>query len=256
MMPRPTLPPSLPAGVRRPCTAAPTTAFATATPFATALVVAVAGALPAADAFAQSVAARATTAVQGGAVLAALRQGVARNPDEKDPYGSGCRKLTAADQSAFWLCGAMASWQVRGGFPGPSGLGVWARVAVEPVISGTTVQGVTANGIRFSGPTIDFAATNPLLDAAASTWSSGQWQVQLVVASVPQEPALMSVCWKLTLPPPPPVTGPPGFAPIVRTEPLARTMCSVHDRVAAGPDRGGYVIDDAGSGAKRYEGTW
>ncbi|MGE0314748.1 MAG: hypothetical protein AB7P21_24280 [Lautropia sp.] len=220
------------------------------------LVVAAAGALPATDAIAQAVAAPATTAVPGDAVLAALRRGVARNPDEKDPYGNGCRKLTATDQSVFWLCGAMASWQVRGGFPGPSGLGVWARVAVEPVISGTTVQGVTANGIRFSGPTIDLAATNPPLDAAASTWSSGQWQVQLIVASVPRKPALMSVCWKLTLPPPPPVDGPPGFVPIVRTTPLARTMCSVHDRVAAVPDRGGYVIDDAGSGAKRYEGTW
>lgn len=224
--------------------------------FAAMLAVASTGASLPTSVLAQRAQPPSTTAVQGEVVLSALRNGIAPNAGEKDPYGAGCRKLAAPDQSVFWVCGAMASWQVRGGFPGPSGLGMWARVAVEPVISGTTVQGVTANGIRFAGPTIDFAATNPLLDATAATWSSGQWQVQLNVGTVPNRPALMRVCWNLKLPPPPPVTGPPGFEPIVRTEALARTMCSVHDRAAVGPDRGGYVVDDAGSGAKRYEASW
>ncbi|MGE0312978.1 MAG: hypothetical protein AB7P21_15310 [Lautropia sp.] len=163
---------------------------------------------------------------------------------------------TAPAPVAFYLCGAMRSYQVTGGFPGASGIGASAVVAVEPIVNGDTVFGVTANGLRLDGPALDLSTVDPQVDATIGRWTAGDASAHLVVSSVPGSPRQMRVCWNVNLPPPPPVTGPPGFEPIVRLERFKRLMCGVYDRLAIGADQGGYVVDDIGGRVSVSEGSW
>ena len=205
---------------------------------------------------AQASSAPTASSVGGAVVLSALRAGVRPDPAAQDPYATGCRRLVGAAQASFWVCGAMSSYQLRSGFPGGSGIGAWGAVKAEPVFEGTRITAVIANGLRLEGASLDLAGMNPPIDTPAATWTNGRWSARLLVASVPADPSLMRVCWQLVLPAPAPVTGPPGFEPLVRDAPLKRTMCAVYSRVAPGPDRGGFLVDDVGGSVTTYEGTW
>lgn len=194
--------------------------------------------------------------IPGTIVLSALQSGIGNNPAETNPYGSGCRRVTSTAQDYFFLCGAMGSYQIRSGFPGASGLGAWGSVNIEPIVNGTSVIAVVANGLRLDGPALDLSKVDPAIDSVAATWSVDQSQVQLVVSSIAGQADTMRVCWNASLPPPPAVTGPPGFEPLVRKDPLKRLMCGVYARAQIGPDRGGYLVDDVGGAIAVYDGSW
>lgn len=158
--------------------------------------------------------------------------------------------------TSFFLCGAMRTYQVSGGFPGASGIGATAVVAVDPIVNGDTIFGVTANGLRLDGPAVDLSKIDPQIDSTVGTWKADSSVANLVVMSVAGKPEQMRVCWNLNLPPPAPITGPAGFDPIVRNEPFKRLMCGVYNRLAAGADKGGYVVDDIGGKLSVSEGSW
>ena len=176
----------------------------------------------------------------------------AATPDAATP----APEAVAQTQADFYLCGAMRTYQVTGGFPGATGIGASAVVSIEPIVNGDTIFGVTANGLRLDGPPVDLSKIDPQVDSSVGAWKADATSANLVVMSVAGKPDQMRVCWNVNLPPPPAVTGPPGFAPIVRLEPFKRLMCGVYSRLAIGADKGGYVVDDIGGRISVSQGSW
>jgi hypothetical protein len=204
---------------------------------------------------AQSPASTPVPSVPGSLVWAALVRGVSDEPNhDGNPY-TKYRKVLAGD-NFYYLGGALVSHSIGGGFPGASGIGLTGFVAVTPVINGGVITSVTANDLTLEGASLDLRNVNPAINASAGTWTNGQWFATLLVQSVSGQPDLMRVCWNTHLPPPPPVTGPPGFDPLVREAPFKRLMCGVYNNKQAGPDVGGYVIDDFAGKVTTYSASW
>ena len=197
----------------------------------------------------------ASPSVSGPLVLAALQTGVSPDPAPDNPYSNN-RKVVAPGGGYYFLGGALSSYTLSGGFPGGSGIGLWHRVDIEPIASGGVIVAVKANGLTLEGAPLDLRNVDPGIDANAATWSSGEWFATLLVQSVPARADLMRVCWNARLPPPPPVPGPPGYTPLTRTEPFKRLMCGVYNRDKAGPDVGGYLVDEFSGVVGTYSGAW
>jgi len=126
---------------------------------------------------------------------------------------------------------------------------------VEPAASGGVIYAITANSLTLEGQQLDLRGATVPLDATIGTWSSGEWYASLVTTSIAGSTDLMRVCWNLNLPPPPPITGPPGVEPVVRAEPFKRLMCGVYPR-SGSPNVGGYLIDDFGGTIRTFTGSW
>jgi len=128
---------------------------------------------------------------------------------------------------------------------------------ISVAVSGSdgVIDAVNANNLLLVGPQLDLRNVDPAVDAAAGTWTNGEWFAKLVVQS-DESPDLMRVCWDVHLPPPPTVTGPPGTPPVVYTVPLKRLMCGVYSRTQEGPDVGGYVEDDFNGEKRIFRGSW
>lgn len=198
----------------------------------------------------------ATPAVSGPIVLAALTAGVSPAPNpEGSPY-TDFRKVVASDNSYYFIGDALTSYTIGGGFPNASGFGLTGVVAIEPQVSNGVITSVKANGLTLEGSPLDLRNANPAIDASAGTWTSGQWFATLLVQSVSGQPDRMRVCWNAHLPPPPPVTGPPGFTPLVREAPFKRLMCGVYSNKQVGPDVGGYISDDFAGTVTVYSAAW
>lgn len=194
--------------------------------------------------------------VSGPMVLAALQTGVSADPAEaRNPY-SVYRSVASSAGETMRLGGQLQSFIVTGGFPGGSGIGLWEDVKVEPIVNGGVILGVNANGLRLEGAQLDLRNVNPALNAAAGTWTSGNSFASLVIQEVPGRADLMRVCWNAHLPPPPPVTGPPGYTPLERSALFKRLMCGVYKRDAGGTDVGGYLIDDMNGDVRTFVGSW
>ena len=190
----------------------------------------------------------------GPAVLVALTAGVSPDPASTNPY-SNYRKVVAGNGSYFFLGGALTSHTITGGFPGASGIGLNHVVAIEPQINGGVITSVKANGLTLDGGSLDLRHATIALDHGAGTWRSGEWFAALVVQSVSGQPDLMRVCWNAHLPPPPPVTGPPGYEPMVRNAPFKRLMCGVYSK-QGGQSVGGYLSDDFSGTVTVYQASW
>ena len=168
-----------------------------------------------------------------------------------NPYTS-YRRVTGGD-GYFYLGGAYTTYVVARVFPGASGFGLWEQVDVKAQIDNGVIKGVTANGLQLQGAPLDLRNSDPRIDATAGSWRSGQWFANLVIQS--SEGENMRVCWNVHLPPPPPVTGPPGFDPVVREPAFKRLMCGIYPK-AGGRDVGGYVADDYAGDVRTFSGSW
>lgn len=195
------------------------------------------------------------TTVDGSLVLAALQTGVSDDPTPANPM-TRYRRLQSPEGEVIHLGGRYTSHILATGFPGARGVGAWDVVRIEPTMSDGAILAVEANGMALGGPRLDLATVDPVVGRPVATWSNGPWSVSLVVQSVPERPDLMRVCWDAILPAPEPVTGPPGHPPLVRTAPFKRLSCGVYDRHRAGPDRGGYLVDDLEGRVVTYAGSW
>ncbi len=112
------------------------------------------------------------------------------------------------------------------------------------------IDAVIANGMTMTGPQLDLRNVDPQLDATAGTWSNGKWFARLVIQS---QGELVRVCWNAYLPEPPPVTGPPGYKPLVRGADFKRLMCGVY---SGSREAGGHVQDDFAGTIRTYTATW
>jgi hypothetical protein len=139
-------------------------------------------------------------------------------------------------------------------FPGASGFGLWDVVNVQGNFNDGVIHSVTANGMTLTGLSLDLRNAELQVEATAGTWTNGRWFASLVIQS--QGADLMRVCWNVHLPPPPPVTGPPGFEPVVREADFKRLMCGIYSRTETGRDRGGYMVDDYAGQVTTYTGRW
>jgi hypothetical protein len=193
--------------------------------------------------------------VSGPLVWAALQTGVSADPHPDNPY-TNYRKVMTAENTYYFLGDALVSHSMGSGFAGASGIGITGLVSVEPVANDGVIVAVKANGLTLEGAPLDLRNVNPAIDAAAGTWTSGEWFATLLLQSVANRPDLMRVCWDTQLPPPEPVTGPPGFSPVVREAPFKRLMCGVYSNSQPGPDVGGYVVDDFNGTVTTFSGTW
>ncbi len=195
----------------------------------------------------------AAPSVRGPAVLAALTAGVSPDPAPGTPY-SNYRKVVSGNDS-YYLGGSLTSYTVTAGFPGASGIGLNHIVEVQPQFNGGVITSVKANGLTLEGAPLDLRNATVTLDQGAGTWRSGDSFAALVVQSVSGQPDLMRVCWNAHLPPPAPVTGPPGYEPMVRSAPFKRLMCGVYSK-QGGPSVGGYLADDFNGTVRNYSGSW
>jgi hypothetical protein len=160
-----------------------------------------------------------------------------------------------AGDSYFFLGDALTSFTVTRGFPGASGFGLNHVVDIKPQINNGVITSVKANGLTLEGGSLDLRNATVTLDHGAGTWTNGNWFAALVVQSVPGRSDQMRVCWNAHLPPPPPVTGPPGFEPLVREQPFKRLMCGVYSK-QGGAAVGGYLADDVDGKVTYYNGSW
>lgn len=194
--------------------------------------------------------------VSGEVVWAALQTGISPDPEPIEPV-TNYRKVYTDAGEFIHLGGdadALDSHTFTSSSWGPLIKDRLVRVSLTG--SDGVIDAVTANDLPLVGPQLDLRNVDPAVDATAGTWSNGAWSAQLIVQSV-ESPDLMRVCWNVHLPPPAPVRGPPGV-PVTPpdTVPLKRLMCGVYSRAQAGPDVGGYVVDDFNGTKRAFRGTW
>lgn len=192
-------------------------------------------------------------AVDGRIVLAALRAGIPIDRSKSfNPYSGYDRELLDETRGIYYMGERMQSYTAVM-FPWLK-VGTYGEVQVQADLSGP-IATVVANSLTLTGPSLDLATADIRIDQVAGTWRSGDWYAQLIVKST-DDAAQMNVCWNVQLPPPPPVQGPPGSEPVVRTQPLKRLSCGRYGRYAVTAAVGGEIVDDFGGSIRRFAGRW